>query len=326
MSNSEYMEKTENSTSNSTGNTCDEHSSDAVMTAGSVGLPFIAIAGILSNILAIAALKVAIKELRPVHRFLINLSITDILLCSSTVGITGFYIWQCNDTMYIVNAICLFLFSTCMTGQAGSLLILALDHYFAIVYPLRYQCILNKKRCYSMIGILWIGVICFQIPYTVCSFSKPPSTYAYDFDNYCEVEGIVIAAYLVICFLGMLVIYVRVLLEIQGMKSTNMSSTHRPGQSKKAIKTTLLLLGTYFLCIGPQWVATLAVPSDAQKLRSRTNAILLCILLMNCVCDPLIYSLRMRDVKQGYDKLISICKLKNAVRDQTPCDVIPYGR
>ena len=122
------------------------------------------------------------------------------------------------------------------------------------------------------------------------------------------------------------VIYVRVLLEIQGMKSTNMSSTHRPGQSKKAIKTTLLLLGTYFLCIGPQWVATLAVPSDAQKLRSRTNAILLCILLMNCVCDPLIYSLRMRDVKQGYDKLISICKLKNAVRDQTPCDVITYGR
>ena len=134
-----------------------------------VGLELIATAGITTNILALVALKMAHVEVRPVHRFLINLSITDIVICASTGGLMASYFWQNHDAKLPMYIICLALFVTGLLSQAGSLFILALDHYFAIVYPLRYCLILSKKM---LLHTYWIVVVISSL-HSSCFYSLP---------------------------------------------------------------------------------------------------------------------------------------------------------
>ena len=267
-----------------------------------VGMAIIATTGVISNILGVIALKTAIVEYRPVHYFLANLSTVDILVCVSiTCKTMASYCWQGKHVDASIKAVFAFMMSSSTLGHAGCLLTLALDHYCAIVYPLRYQLLLDKKRCYFIIGLLWLVSISVPAFYTLCNHIDV---------GMCEAQGVSILLYYGFVFLLMIIIYGRVLKEIWKMANSVLSGTHQTHQNKKAIKTTFMIVGTYFLFIGPKWM-TMVINSSLQPIM---HVILDCWFLMNCIFDPLIYALRMRDVRQGYTKMWYACTPKPTQR------------
>ena len=295
--------------SNHTGSTRSTDESGMLMIAF-VGLELIATAGTITNILALVALKMAHVEVRPVHRFLINLSITDIVICSSTGGLMASYFWRNHEAKLPLYIICLALFVTGLLSQAGSLFILALDHYFAIVYPLRYCLILSQKCCYILIGLSWLLAFCIHLVSIVCQTIAGNTKHV---TGICEGAMIIHFLYIGLILLGMAVIYIRVLFEIRKMTHRNLSGANVSWQNKKAIKTTFMIVGTYFAFVCPQLIASFLDPSNNPVIPSIMNTILTSWMLLNCSCDPLIYSLRMSDVRVGYRKMIARCKCRTRI-------------
>ena len=291
--------------SSSTNSSCSEDIKDELVLSGCIGLVISSLVGILSNTLGIASLKKAIVELRPVHHFLINLSITEIVLCASTWTFPVMYMLQCDTVIYYIYEVSTVIFGIGMLGQVGSLLLLAIDHYFAIIYPLKYLLFLSKRCCYILIAVQWciaIAVYTIYIVYNIlsCGF-YPVSNGPYDFSNYCVEASAVYLIYFALVFMSIFAIYIRVLMEIYRMAKFDQPLNNHAGLNKKAIKTTFIILGTYFVFNVPGYVVSVVLSSLGltEHLGPRVFALLNCFTLLNCTCDPLIYCLRMRDVRRG---------------------------
>ena len=299
--------------SSSTNSSCSEDIKDDLVLSGCIGLVISSLVGILSNTLGIASLKKAIVELRPVHRFLINLSISEIVVCASTWTFPVMYMLPCDTIIYYIHAVSVVIFSIGLLGQVGCLLLLAIDHYFAIIYPLKYLLFLSERRCYILIVVQWCIAIAVHTTYVVYSIlscgSYPVSKEPYDFSNYCVEASAVYLIYFALVFLTIFVIYIRVLMEIYRMGKFSQPLNNHAGLNKKAIKTTFMILGTYFVFEVPGYVVSVALPSLGltEHLGPRVFALLTCFTQLNCTCDPLIYCLRMRDVRRGFVTIFSEC-------------------
>ena len=269
-------------TTNASNYTHSTHPTDVsgMLMVVSVGLELIATAGIITNVLALVALKMAHLELRPVHRFLINLSITDIVICASTGGLMASYFLENSEAKFVINIICYALLVTGLVSQAGSLLILALDHYFAIVYPLRYCLILSKKYCYILIGLSWLIAFCIHLVSIICKSTIVGNTELVS--RMCKGALIIYCLYIGLVLLGMTTIYIRVLYEIRKMTNRNLSGANVPGQNKKAIRTTAMIIGTYFAFVCPQVIAASLLPSGYLMMPSIINTTLTSWMLLNC--------------------------------------------
>ena len=299
--------------SSSTNSSCSEDIKDELVLSGCIGLVISSLVGILSNTLGIASLKKGIVELRPVHRFLINLSITEIVVCASTWTFPVMYMLPCDTVIHYIYAVSVVIFSIGMLGQVGSLLLLAIDHYFAIMYPLKYLLFLSDRRCNILIAVQWCIAITVYTTYNVCNKLScgvyAVSTELYDFTNYCVEASTVYLIYFALVFMSIFAIYIRVLMDIYRMVKFDQPLNNHAVLNKKAIKTTFMILGTYFVFNVPGYVVSVALPSLglAEHLGPRVFALLNCFTLLNCTCDPLIYSLRMRDVRRGLVTIFSEC-------------------
>ena len=137
----------------------------------------IGIVGLIQNGIALAAIYVAVKDMQPVHRFLINLSINDILLTILYVieqaGKITFNdnnetsLRSCAGKNLLQSAI-----HTTYISLFGALFCLALDLYLAICKPLHHMMLLTKQKTNSIIIFLWFTSILFGFSNTWASLHK----------------------------------------------------------------------------------------------------------------------------------------------------------
>ena len=203
---------------------------------------------------------------------------------------------------------------TSVLGQAGCLLLLAIDHYLVILYPLRCQVLLNRQRSYIVISAQYgvqrlCAIMSMRYSLTLHHHCNHPTTSA-------KISAIY---FFMIIFLIMFALYVRVFMEIHRMPNLALSGVNKQ-QNKKAIKTTLMILGTYSLLMGPQLTTTIVLQGlGLVREKGYIYVFLNCLMILNCSCDPLIYSMRMHDVRRGFNKICLLCRYR---RNQTT----PIGR
>ena len=277
----------------------------------------IGIVGLIQNGIALAAIYVAVEDLQPVHRFLISLSLSDI-------GIITFFVIEQVDKITL-NAnietsigICIarnllesMVFATYLS-LFGALLCLALDLYLALCKPLHHLMYLTKRRTNFIIIFSWITSILLGYSNTWASLYKA----RLDTRMFCEetvqqyAKGIQKNISL-ICggtlAAVMLFLYCRVAWEICKLGSLVMPvpETLNPIQAKKAFLTIILVTGTMVIFMAPSFMFAalfniLHVGPGGQFCLTWS--------LLNCVADPLIYSLRMPEIRVGYRKLcLKLC-------------------
>lgn len=203
-----------------------------------------------------------------------------------------------------------------------NLLAMAIDHYIAVLRSLYYDRLLSRMKGNIMIAVLWIlaffGGFCNFL--TGIGKYKAKAKYL----NYCEVimyndfhGEYLIMAVTFICLASISVIYLRIYCEIKKINSRLAYLQKDSFHNKKSLITTLLIIGTFILCWLPTSIFQIAMViqvhvnrSMVQKLFAtllRANKYLYALLLLNSVCDPIIYAVRLRDVQMGYYKLLSRC-------------------
>ena len=130
--------------------------------------------------------------------------------------------------------------------------------------------------------------------------------------------------------LAMSFIYTRVCVKIYWMQHLLQGCSRRSfRRNKKGLITTMCIVGTFMVCWLPFCIFAVIVLVDIGlhnklELHERSSKIynyLYALLLMNCLCDPVIYALRMREVKLGYRRLLGRCfkKYKHHIMASDGC-------
>ena len=214
-----------------------------------------------------------------------------------------------------------------------NLVAMALDHYIAIIKPLHYNVIMNKKRGVVLICGLWTLAAVGGFS----TFLSGIGTYRADRDLlYCEyivhtdfqAEYVVFASTFLSLFAIML-IYGRIYYEIKKVQTYMTANTkvHKSRQhNKKALLTTLIIIGTFIICWMPfclfQIAMIIQVEQDEQKVwnqfssYARAHKYLYALLLLNSLCDPVIYAVRLSNVQIGYKRCWLRCQRRLCFRQR----------
>ena len=273
------------------------------------------IAGMTMNAVAIAAIKMAIYDIRPVHYFLINLSVTDMLICVTKWPRLIVYSYPSFHFDRALNDLIVSVELTLRFMGLMAMLLLGIDQYVAVCHPLRYTAILTKKRIMILIVFSWFLAICIgniQYPIRVV-YMLVYSEGFYDDVPYKESWsaqelGIYICGGLLT--ISILFVYSRVLIEITkshrhvGPIPANVGNGSKGRQSnKKAFKTIGLVVGTYLIFHVPIYCLQGLSKNICSNIFRQLSRYFDIWAFLNNIADPLIFSLRMRDVRQGYNKI-----------------------
>ena len=254
--------------------------------------------GVALNIAALASMYFGLRELRPFHRFLICLSISDIAAPIMFVTATFLnHLPECSGPRLFLK--CGNYISYLLLG--GNIFLLALDLYLAICRPLHYQNIMTPRCCANLICLV---IVLACLIGTIDIYARPISMLKTG-EDFCgsnvsiianRSSRYVVASYITLLAIGIITFYVKIIREIhkivpvqQNVEGQNVGQRRRPS-NWKSIRTVLMVAGTMVLFLTPIYIIhamqhVLGSNYHFYKHISKTWS------LLNDICDPLIYSL-----------------------------------
>ncbi|XP_029139678.1 olfactory receptor 14J1-like [Protobothrops mucrosquamatus] len=249
----------------------------------------------------------------PMYFFLLNLAIQDLVAISVILPKSMANILM--NTRYISyrGCICQVFFLVFFLGSdLWVLTVMAYDRYVAICNPLQYEKIMNKQACIYMILAVWISNLLNGLLHTSAIFETPFCSNIIN-QFFCEIPKllklsctglnkneikviVVFSVLAFVCFFFILYTYVSIF--------TAVLKIHSLEGRKKAVSTCLphVIVVSIFLLSG--FFAHLKPSSTSLDLIS---ALLYCV-IPPCL-NPVIYSMRNRDIKIALSKVLNIRKM-----------------
>ncbi|XP_075141420.1 olfactory receptor 5V1-like [Leptodactylus fuscus] len=246
----------------------------------------------------------------PMYLFLCNLSIIDICYTTSSVPKLVHMFLSGDYTLSITQCfVQMFFFLLAAATEDLLLLIMAYDRYVAICNPLHYHHMLRKKICILLIVIAWVtGCInstvvtltvsniplCSNtIPQFLCDFKAfvKISCTNTGLEEFSLIEAVIFG---IGPFLCSIISYTRVIIVILRIKSSE--------GRRKAFSTCsshLVVLTIYF----STWMSIYMMPpmKDSQVFEL---SLFILFSIITPMLNPLIYSVRNKDVKTALLKLV----------------------
>ncbi|XP_071978707.1 olfactory receptor 5V1-like [Engystomops pustulosus] len=251
------------------------------------------------------------------YLFLCNLSIVDLCYTNITIPkLVHMFLSSDSSICFTQCFIQMYFFSFAVTTEDLLLFIMAYDRYVAICRPLRYHSVLSKKNCLLFMICVWVTGFINSILPPLTTFSIPlcysnkVSQFFCEYKAFSKIScpniGFHILAYTeavifgIFPFLFSIISYIKVIVVIFHIKSSD--------GRRKAFSTCsshLIVLTMYY----GTWMSAYLIPSliNTQVLE------LVFTLLYTTVTpmlNPLIYTVRNKDVKRALQKLVG-CEVKD---------------
>ncbi|XP_032637001.2 olfactory receptor 14A16-like [Chelonoidis abingdonii] len=267
---------------------------------------------LLGNLLIITAIALNHHLHNPMYFFLMNLSILD--FSSISVTIPKSMVNSLMNTTLISYSGCVaqvFFFSFFASANLAILTIMAYDRYVAICQPLHYDIVMNRRACVQIAASAWISGILYSALHTGNTFAIsfcggnmvdqffceiPQLLHLACSDSYLgEVVLISLSVLLCLsCFAFINVSYVQIFKTVLRIPSEQ--GRH------KAFSTCLphLIVVSLFLFTG-----TFAFLKPTSNSASDLNLLVAVLYsIMPPMMNPIIYSLRNKEMKSALSKLI----------------------
>ena len=202
---------------------------------------------------------------------------------------------------------------------------LALDHYFAILRPLDHRTLLSHGRANAMIICFWVIAVLLGFS----DFYIPSRKYSYceATPNFCQsvlcntfTSEYIVFALAILAFILMSGLYTRIYIEIHHYQTFHQQHRQNIRRNRRGLVTTFLIVITFLLCWLPyslfEVIILISMATNPQnnmyyfKLTAKIDTYLYDVLLLNTLCDPIIYAMRMREVQHGYKSTLQMCLRK----------------
>ncbi|XP_049986479.1 LOW QUALITY PROTEIN: olfactory receptor 146-like [Alexandromys fortis] len=248
----------------------------------------------------------------PMYFFLSSLSFID--LCQSTVITPKMlvnFVVEKNDISYTECMIQLYFFLLFAISECYMLAAMAYDRYVAICSPLLYSVIMSQQACLSLVvGVYIIGVVCASA-HVGCMFRIHFCRFDLINHYFCDLisilklscSSIYVNELMVLIFSGINIIaptltilssYVFIIISILCIKSTEGRSKAFSTCSSHIAAVAIFFGSAAFMYLNP----SSSISMDEGKVSSVFYTIIVPML------NPLIYSLRNKDVNVALKKMI----------------------
>ena len=267
---------------------------------------------VLGNVLIVLLIRLDSRLHTPMYFFLTNLSLVDVSYATSIVPqMLVHFLAEHKGIPYVSCAAQLF-FSLGLGGIEFVLLaVMAYDRYMAVCDPLRYSVIMHGGLCARLAVTSWVSGSVNSLVQTTITFQLPMCTNKYIDHISCEILAVVRLAcvdtssnevaimvssivLLMTPFCLVLLSYIRIISTILKIQSTE--------GRKKAFRTCASHLTVVVLCYGMTIFTYIQPNPSPSVLQEKLISVFYAILMP--VLNPMIYSLRNKEVKGAWQKLL----------------------
>ncbi|XP_050791408.1 olfactory receptor 10A4-like [Gopherus flavomarginatus] len=267
---------------------------------------------LMGNLLVILLIKFNASLHTPMYFFLVNLSIFEICYTSSVVPQLLIHLLVDQKTITIAGCAAQMYVVTIMGLTESCLLaVMAYDRYVAICHPLHYRTIMSGWACAQLAGASWIISISVEVAQTTWIFSLPfcGSNRIHHF--FCNIPPVLKIAcmdtsknkimvftvsvlFIFDPFLLITVSYICVISTILKLSSAERRCKAFSTCSSHLMVVTLFYGTALFTYLRPKSIST----PDSDQMIS------LVITIVAPVLNPIIYTLRNKEVKRAFRKTI----------------------
>lgn len=252
----------------------------------------------------------------PMYILLSQLSLMDLMLICTTVPQMAFNFLSGNKSISMVGCgIQIFFYVSLLGAECFLLAAMAYDRYVAICYPLRYPILMSDKICGLMAASSWVlgsldGIIevAAALSFSYCGareiphfFCDVPALLTLSCSNTLIFERIIFFCCVIMLTLPVAIIiasYTRVILTVLHMSSAE--SRH------KAFATC----SSHLMVVGMYYGAAMFIYMRPSSGRSPTQDKIVSAFytILTPMLNPLIYSLRNKEVARAFMKVLGIDK------------------
>ncbi|XP_067159235.1 olfactory receptor 14A16-like [Apteryx mantelli] len=278
-------------------------------------LLFLAIylAALLGNSLIITAVACDHHLHTPMYFFLLNLSVLDLGSISTTVPKSmANSLWDTRAISYLGCAAQVFFFFFLFASEFYLLTVMAYDRFVAICRPLHYGTLMGNRACVRMAAAAWASAFLNALLHTANTFSIPLCLGNVVDQFFCEIPQILKlscsdsylreAGFVVVtsclslgCFIFIVLSYVQIFTAVLRIPS-------KQGRHK-AFSMCLPHLAVVSLFLSTLMYAVLKPPSVSSPALDLALAVLYSV--VPPTLNPLIYSMRNKELKDALRKVIS---------------------
>ncbi|KAM3654411.1 olfactory receptor 14C36-like [Ammospiza maritima maritima] len=279
----------------------------------------ISLAALLANGLIISAVACGHHLHTPMFFFLPNLALTDLgMICTTVPKAMHNSLWDTRDISYTGCAAQLFFFMFFIGAEFYLLTIMCYDRYVSICKPLHYGTLLGSRACAHMAAAAWASGFLYSLLHTANTFSLPLCHGNALGQFFCEIPHILklscsksqirevgllaVSACLVFgCFVFIVFSYVQIFRAVLRIPSEQ--GRH------KAFSTCLPHLAVLSVFISTATFAYLKPPNISSPSLDVVLSVLYSV--VPPALNPLIYSLRNRELKAAVWRLMTACFQKH---------------
>ncbi|XP_040399078.1 olfactory receptor 14C36-like [Cygnus olor] len=270
------------------------------------------LAALLGNGLILTAVACDHRLHTPMYFFLLNLALIDLGCISTTLPkAMANSLWDTRAISYIGCATQMFFFLFLFSAEYCLLTIMAYDRYVAVCKPLHYRSLLGSRACAQMAAAAWGSCFLYALLHTANTFSLPLCGQNTLDQFFCEIPSVLKLScsdsylrevWLLLvgvclasgCFVFIILSYVQIFRAVLRMPSEQ--GWH------KAFSTCLPHLAVVSLFINTCFFAYLKPPSISSPSLNLVVAVLYSVIPPTL--NPLIYSMRSRELKWAVSKVI----------------------
>ncbi|XP_025874112.2 olfactory receptor-like protein OLF3 [Vulpes vulpes] len=267
---------------------------------------------VLGNFLIILLIRLDSRLHTPMYFFLINLSLVDVSYATSIIPQMLAHLLAAHKAIPFVSCAAQLFFSLGLGGIEFVLLaVMAYDRYVAVCDPLRYSVIMHGGLCTRLAITSWVSGSMNSLMQTVITFQLPMCTNKYIDHISCELLAVIRLAcvdissneiaIMVSSIVLLMTPFCLVLLSYIQIISTILKIQSTEGR-KKAFHTCASHLTVVVLCYGMAIFTYIQPRSSPSVLQEKLISLFYSVLTP--MLNPMIYSVRNKEVKGAWQKLL----------------------
>ncbi|XP_062053833.1 olfactory receptor-like protein OLF3 [Lepus europaeus] len=267
---------------------------------------------VLGNFLIVLLIRLDSQLHTPMYFFLTNLSLVDVSYATSIVPQMLVHFLEEHKAIPFLSCAAQLFFSLALGGIEFVLLaVMAYDRYVAVCDPLRYSAIMHGRLCTKLAVTSWVSGSINSLMQTAITFQLPMCSNKFIDHISCELLAVVRlacvdtsaneVAIMVSSIVLLMTPFFLVLLSYIQIISTILKIQSTEGR-KKAFQTCASHLTVVALCYGMAIFTYIQPHSEPSILQEKLISLFYAILTP--MLNPMIYSLRNKEVKGAWQKLL----------------------
>uniref|UniRef100_K7F8N6 Olfactory receptor 13G1-like n=1 Tax=Pelodiscus sinensis TaxID=13735 RepID=K7F8N6_PELSI len=264
------------------------------------------IIALLGNLLIMAAVLSSSKLQRPMYFFLFHLAVVDII-CTSTIipQMLGNLVVVRKSISYPGCMAQLYFFTWCLGVEMVLFTVMAYDRYVAVCHPLRYSIMMNKTTCMGLSALVMVIAVVNALVHTglvlqltFCGpniinhfFCEIPSLLVLSCTRSVRINEVMFFTADIFLAMGSYCFIVRAILRIK--------TTEGRRKAFSTCSSHLIVVSLYYSAV----IYTYIRPASSYSF-NKDKIIATLYSLVTPTVNPIVYTLRNKDVKMAIKKML----------------------